>query len=92
MGHAFKCKGGKELSRIGASWFASYWYYSYKDPTEKSWDNRKAIKTIDYRIRLFYRTKKFHSVWRKAILTMKDKNLERNKLGLKGADVKRFVK
>ncbi len=76
----------------GAGWFASYWYYLNKDSTEKSWDNRNTIKTVDLRIKVFNHSTKYHNDWRKEILKMKDKNLERNKLGLKGSNIKKFVK
>lgn len=88
--HDFNFSGGDILTKIGASWFASYWNYSVKgNKTELRWKN---YKTSNLRIAKFKKSYEYHSCWREQILKMDDSKLSNNKLGIKGAEVKKLIR
>ena len=87
--HAFSFPGGEKLSRMGASWFASYWHYDHRNKNEVSWKN---CKTVASRISRYNKTKQYHNDWIREIKTMDDKRLNRNELGLTATQVKTLIK
>ncbi|MDR2926282.1 MAG: hypothetical protein LBU76_10125 [Azoarcus sp.] len=58
--HEFNFEGGEYLAKIGASWFVSYFYYIFADKTHTNW---LKIKTVDLRIGIYNKTKKYHKFW-----------------------------
>ena len=80
----FNFPGGKQLTRIGASWFVSYLYSVSKDPTHLNW---KKVSTYSARASLCAKNSAYHKTWIDEIVGMNPKQLQRNKLGLTGNDV-----
>jgi hypothetical protein len=86
--HAFNFDGGEILSKIAASWFVSYAYYSYIDEEEKNW-----VKVShSSRISRFNNSKQYHNFWLKQVLQMNDNNLNKNKIGLCAERIKEMAK
>lgn len=80
----FNFPGGKQLTRIGASWFVSYLYSVNEDPTHLNW---KKVSTYSARASLCAKNSAYHKTWIDEIVGMNPKQLQRNKLGLTGNDV-----
>ena len=87
--HTFNFPGGDILSKMGASWFISYFYYLKVD---KSHDNWKRNKTCRSRINNFQKSKVFHNSFVREILNMSDAKLATNKIGLSAKEVKTMAK
>lgn len=83
--HRFNFKGGEILSKIGATFFVSYLYFKVVDNTHLNWNN---ILTKHSRIANINKTEEYHMYWLELILEMKNENLEKNTLGLKGSEIK----
>lgn len=86
--HAFSFPEGEKLSKMGASWFASYWHYDHCNKNELSWKN---CESVSRRISYYNKTKQYHDDWRREIMKMDDSNLETNEIGLTGTQVKALV-
>ena len=80
----FKFAGGEQLTRIGASWFVSYMYYTKKDATHLNW---KKVSNPSVRASKCNKNSAYHKTWIKEIVDMNPKQLQRNKLGLTGNDI-----
>jgi hypothetical protein len=87
--HTYNFEGGKELRRMGASWFVSYSYYSCRDETHLNW---REVSTYGYRISMFNRTGGFHQFWLQWVLEMNDNQLETNTIGLTGPQIKQMAR
>jgi hypothetical protein len=87
--HAFNFEGGEELRRMGATWFVSYSYYTSLDSTHRNWNQ---ITTIQLRTSYFNRSTQLHRYWLQEVLNMSDTRLEKNEIGLTGAEVKRMAR
>lgn len=87
--HTFSFEGGEQLTTIGATFFVSYLYHKYVDPNHKNW---ASIKTQQSRISTINRSESFHKIWLNNIGSMSEANLNRNTLGLDGADVKKMAR
>ncbi|MCQ2602018.1 MAG: hypothetical protein MJ184_11725 [Treponema sp.] len=85
MDHSFNFDGGEFLSKMGASWFASYAYFLYKDPYHSNW---KRVKTFSSRKSVFNNSKKYHSSWLVEILHMDSMKLITNEINLTSIQVK----
>jgi len=88
MSHAFNFPGGEELTKIGASWFVSYWY-GLKNPTHQNW---KKVGTHPTRANVFKSTTGYHNDWLKEIAKMNEDKLDTNEIGLTGVAVKKLAK
>lgn len=80
----FSFTGGKQLTRIGASWFVSYLYFVSKDPTHLNW---KKVSTYSTRATLCAKNSAYHKTWINEIVGMNPKQLQRNKIGLTGQEI-----
>lgn len=87
--HNFNFDGGYELMKMCASWFVAYAYYTYIDCEYKIWDK---VSTAQYRASVFRRNEKFHKHWLEQVLLMNENNLDRNTMGISGAEVKQMAK
>ncbi|TOE63964.1 hypothetical protein CGJ39_13075 [Vibrio parahaemolyticus] len=83
--HTFSFDGGDKLTTIGASFFVSYLYHLHVDSTHRNW---ALIKTQRSRISTINNSTRYYRAWLSHVQNMSDKNLNRNTLGLKGADIK----
>jgi hypothetical protein len=83
--HRFNFKGGEILSKIGATFFVSHLYFKVVDNTHLNWND---ILTKRSRIANINKAEEYHMYWLELILEMKNENLEKNTLGLKGNEVK----
>ena len=90
--HAFSFAGGELLSKMGASWFISFFYHEKKDPTELNWQN-VSPKSIQSRQSVFKKSTSYHRIWLNEVLKMKSKNIEKpqNKVGLSADKVKKMA-
>ena len=86
--HAFSCYGGKLLQRMGASWFISFAYHKYIDAKHLNW-NRVATKM---RISVYDKSFSYHRYWLDKVMSMDDKLLKTNKIGLTAIQVKDMAK
>jgi hypothetical protein len=86
--HAFNFDGGLELSKMGATWFVSYAYYSHIDPTHNNWKN---IKTHPSRTNMFHHTTAYHKYWLEQVTEMDNDRLNANKIGLKANRTKEMA-
>lgn len=84
--HAFSFAGGELLSKMGASWFVSYAYYKYIDPTHLNWQN-VSPKSCKSRSSNFNRSTIYHNAWLNEVLKMEAKNLSKNRIGLLAKEV-----
>ena len=80
----FRFSGGKQLTRISASWFVSYMYYMKKDTTHSNWKNvsdpmNRALRCDN--------NSAHHKVWISEIVNMNPNRLNKNQLGLSGNDI-----
>jgi len=87
-GNDFNFKGGDKLRRMGASWFVSYSFFTYKDKSHTNWEK---ISTCQARVSVFNRTKDYHEFWLGKILEMDDKRLNTNEIGLDAKKVKEMA-
>jgi len=74
---------------MGASWFVSYAYYRYIDGEHTNWQQ---VSTYENRVRTFDWSKKHHQYFLSKIAEMKDDNLNKNTLDLKGSKIKQMAK
>ena len=88
-GHDFNFPGGKELRRMGATWFVSYSFFLYKDKSHTNWKN---VSTQNLRISVFNRTKNYHTFWLQQVLVMNDRRLNTNAIGLNAKETKEMAK
>jgi hypothetical protein len=86
--HAFNFDGGEELSKIGATWFVSYSFYSYINKSHTNW---RKVSTHNSRISVFDNTHKYHEFWLEQVLVMNDKKLNTNKISLKAKETKKMA-
>ena len=87
--HTFNFDGGRELMRMGASWFISYSFYCYKDKSHMNWQK---VPTYRFRISVFNRTERYHRFWYGKIFEMDDRKLETNKIDLNAIEIKSMTK
>ncbi len=80
----FNFSGGEQLTRIGASWFVSYMYYTKKDPTHLNWGK---VSNPSARVSKCNKNSTYHKVWINEIVDMKPNRLGKNQLGLSGSDI-----
>ena len=85
----FNFPGGKQLTRIGASWFVSYMYCIKKDPTHLNW---KKVSNPSMRVSNCNKNITYHKVWIEEIVKMNSNRLGTNKLGLSGKDITSMAK
>ena len=85
----YNFEGGDKLRRMGASWFVSYSFYSYKNKSHMNWNR---ISTYPFRISVFYRTKNYHEFWLGKILEMNNLNLKKNEIDLDAEKIKEMAK
>lgn len=85
----FNFPGGKQLTRIGASWFVSYMYYKHIDPTHLNW---KKVSNPSMRVSNCNKNITYHKVWIEEIVKMNSNRLGTNKLGLSGEDITSMAK
>ncbi|HAT41796.1 MAG TPA: hypothetical protein DCS87_08725 [Rheinheimera sp.] len=83
--HVFTFDGGDQLTTIGCTFFVSYLYHSYIDPSHKNWDS---VKTKKSRISTIARSKCYYHGWLNQIASMSIARLNKNTLGLDGSTVK----
>ena len=87
--HDYNLIAGDSLRRMGVAWFVSYLYYKKLDGTHGNW---RKVSTTDLRIREFDKTQKYHRIWLEEVLSMGESKLDKNSIGLIGADVKAMAK
>lgn len=87
--HGYNFTSGEELSYIGASWLVSYLYYLKIDQNHRNWDKVSDVATRKNRCK---RHSQFHSVWLQEIIRMNPEKLDRNHIGLNGAEVIEMAK
>lgn len=80
----YKFAGGKQLTRIGASWFVSYMYYLKVDKTHSNWQN---VSNPISRVTKCVKNSTYHKVWINEIVGMNHNRLNKNQLGLAGNDI-----
>lgn len=88
VSHGFPFEGGEILTYMGATWFVSYAYYDHLDRTQKNWDK---VKTARSRINNYNKSRQYHKDWLKHVLTMSDKNLSKNTIGLTPYETKQMA-
>lgn len=86
--HTFSFEGGEQLTTIGATFFVSYLYHRHINSAHRNWES---IKTQNSRISTINRSEDYHQVWLNHIGSMSAANLNKNTLGLDGADVKKMA-
>jgi hypothetical protein len=87
--HVFSFENGDILTTMGASWFVSYSYYLCVDGGHTNWQH---VSTYRNRMRTFDWSKKYHHFFFSKIAEMKEDNLSKNTLGLKGHEIKQMAK
>ena len=87
--HVFSFENGDILTTMGATWFVSYAYYLNVDGGHTNWQQ---VSTCQNRMRTFNWSKKYHQFFLSKIAEMKEDNLDKNTLGLKGQEIKRMAK
>ena len=87
--HAFAFYGGKNLNRMGAAWFVSYAYHEHVDAAHTNWNR---ISTARTRITNFNKTFSYHRYWLDKIMSMEDRRIEKNEIGLTAIQVKTMAK
>jgi hypothetical protein len=85
--HAFNFDGGEELTKMGATWFVSYAYYTFIDNAHINW---QAVNT-SIRIKVFTRTEQYYRRWLERILEMNDDRLNTNEIGLEANRTKELA-
>ena len=87
--HPFNFDGGNELSTMGATWFVSYAYHTYKDRTHQNW---KIVETHQSRASVFRRTTHYHKYWLEKILEMDEERLNTNSIQLEASQTKKMAR
>ena len=87
--HIFNFPYGGILTTMGSCWFVSYSYYKKINPYHLNWQNVSSYKT---RINVFQRTQTLHKYFLRKILEMDTNNLDKNKIYLKGKQIKDMAK
>jgi hypothetical protein len=87
--HSFNFDGGYELSKIGATWFVSYSYYTKINNTHTNWQN---VPTFPGRISKFGKTQEHHTFWLEQIINMDDVRLDTNEIGLTAQQTKQMAR
>jgi hypothetical protein len=87
--HTYNLDGGDDLTTMGASWFVSYAYWLHIDKTARNWEK---VSTHNSRVSVFKRSKEHHDSWIREVLHMKDDNLNKNRIGLDAAEIKRMAR
>lgn len=87
--HIFKFSYGGLLTTMGACWFVSYSYYKKIDPHHLNWQN---ITSCKIRINAFQKTQTLHKFFLRNVLEMDINNLDKNKIYLKGKQIKDMAK
>lgn len=89
--HDFAFPGGKAFKRMGASWFVSYGYYKYVDSSHMNWEGvMENARTT--RISVYRNNKNMHKYWLLEVLTMNERKMNTNSLGLTGMEIKQMAK
>jgi hypothetical protein len=81
--------GGYEVSKMGVSWFVSYAYHVYIDPTHTNWKN---VKSSPSRTAMFKKITHAHKYWLEKVLEMNEARLNTSKTGLKGSQIKEMAR
>lgn len=87
--HVFTFQGGGDLTTMGASWFVSYCYYKKIKSIHFNWQKPSTYKS---RISVFNKTQNLHKYYLERILEMDITNLNSNKIGLSGSQIKEMAK
>ncbi|MHC6201924.1 hypothetical protein ACYULU_01865 [Breznakiellaceae bacterium SP9] len=87
--HSFNFAGGYELSKMGATWFVSYLYYTKINNTHANWQN---VETSGTRAAMFRRTTQYHEFWLTQIVDMNDRRLNTNTIGLNAVQTKQMAR
>lgn len=87
--HIFNFPYGGILTTMGSCWFVAYSYYKKINPYHLNWQNVSSYKT---RINVFQRTQTLHKYFLRKILEMDTNNLDKNKIYLKGKQIKDMAK
>ena len=87
--HFFNFDGGEELTKMGATWFVSYFYYKKIDQSHLNW---KDVSTSTSRISRFNRTVGYHIYWLEQITDMNDSKLNTNTIGLRAGQIKKMAR
>ena len=87
--HTFAFEGGEILTTIGATFFVSYLYHRQVDETHRNWE---AVATKKSRINTIDQSTHYHGAWLDRVGFMNETNLNKNTLGLDGAQVKAMAK
>lgn len=82
-------KYGRGLETMGASWFVSYAYYDYVDPTHMAWSKTDTVKT---RRNVYDNAVDRRIDWLKEVLKKDVDRLSRNTFGLSGYEIKRMAR
>ena len=86
--HVFSFEGGDLLTTIGATFFVSYLYHQYIDPTHKNWAK---LKTQKSRISTINRSESYYRNWLNHVGNMSEANLNRNTLDLDALVIKEMA-
>ena len=86
--HTFNFDGGDYLTTMGAAWFTSFCYFNHIDSEHKNW---KKVSTWSNRKSIYNSTEEYHIYWLQKVLEMVDSNLNKNKIGLNGYQVKKMA-
>ena len=87
--HTFNFLYGGILTAMGACWFVSYSYYKKIDPNHLNW---QSITSYETRVNTFQKKQALHKYFLRKILEMNTKNLDKNKIYLKGKQIKDMAK
>lgn len=87
--HDFSFEGGKLLKYMGATWFVSYAYYEHIDNSHKNWEK---VSTSKSRIHNYHKGQQYHKAWLQYVLSMNEKNLSKNTIGVSPSETKRMAR
>lgn len=87
--HTFLFQGGEDLTTMGACWFVSFCFHKKLKPSHLNWQK---ISTCMTRISVFKKTQNMHKYYLERVLEMDITNLNKNRIGLSGIQVKEMAK
>jgi hypothetical protein len=87
--HAFSFAGGDILCKIGATWFVSYMFAKYIDPSHKNWTH---VDTYNTRQNVFSYSTKYHKDWLLEVIKMNNNKLATNKIKVNPQQTKDMAK
>ncbi|MET0016469.1 hypothetical protein [Oscillibacter sp.] len=82
--HDFNFEHGEILGRIGASWYVSYAYNKYYDPSH---DNFKRVGSWKSRASNYNSSLELEKYFMEQIVAMSSEKLSTNRIGLSGNEV-----